>query len=443
MRVVAAIGCCDHEDWLGVLNLDDIGIQVATLYGQDGTARTADSRVAHQLRLCAIPGEGGHGLWAVPEFSELCAVLQKLNADACLLFGAGIFERLVALAADHEGLAVFELVCDREQLRNLRRRAKPRPDLYFLADEDLFEEALTDPRYGSTLIPTGHPRFDGPDQQPSGDTNAGRFGFGQASQRIKQAMMQWRDERLPPETPELSVVVPAFKEARNLPTVCDNLVRALARASIAAEVLVVDDFSPDDTYQVARRQMWHSPMIRAFTKTPPRGMGNAIKHGLSHARAPIIAITMGDGSDDVASIPHMFHQIRDHNFGLVIGCRYRNKRNYENVPLQYRFWSRSFRLVTKLLIGANLLDYTNAFRAFHRRALGKYGLDSGGFEISPEITFKAWFFGQPVGEVDVQHLKRASGQSNFSFLRAGPGYGKILTKAIVCRLTHRWFTLDW
>jgi len=43
----------------------------------------------------------------------------------------------------------------------------------------------------------------------------------------------------------------------------------------------------------------------------------------------------------------------------------------------------------------------------------------------------------------VRHLKRASGQSKFSFLKAGPGYGKILIKAIVGRMTGKWFTLDW
>ena len=82
-------------------------------------------------------------------------------------------------------------------------------------------------------------------------------------------------------------------------------------------------------------------------------------------------------------------------------------------------------------------------RARLRKIFSRYGIESGGFEISPEITFKAWFATRRIAEVDVRHLKRSSGQSSFSFLRAGPGYAKILFKAFINRLTGRWFTLDW
>jgi hypothetical protein len=139
----------------------------------------------------------------------------------------------------------------------------------------------------------------------------------------------------------------------------------------------------------------------------------------------------------------MLARVRDEGYSLAIGSRYRHRRNYQSVPRIYRFWSACFRLVTRWFIGFGLSDYTNAFRVFDRRIFERYGPESGGFEISPEITFKAWFSSRRVAEVDVRHLKRASGQSSFSFLRAGPGYGKILIKAFVQRLTGRWFVLDW
>jgi hypothetical protein len=189
--------------------------------------------------------------------------------------------------------------------------------------------------------------------------------------------------------------------------------------------------------------MWRSPMIRAFTKPTPRGMGNAVRYGLQHARSSFVAVTMGDGSDDVDRIPEMLRQVRDGGHALAIGSRYRSRANYQAVPRLYRFWSACFRLTARALIGFRLRDYTNAFRLFDTRIFARYGPESGGFEISPEITFKAWLASKRVTEVDVKHLKRASGQSSFSFFRAGPGYGRILIKAFVARLTGRWFTLDW
>jgi hypothetical protein len=371
-------------------------------------------------------GSGGAEAAFLPDFT---AVVEGLAADrpvACFVAASGPLARLVAVAADLARLPVLHLVATGAELESFGRREKPMPDLYFLADEELLPEASLDPRYGATLLPTGH---------PAGGPAAG--------ERIADAIRDWRSGALPGAAPELSIVVPAYKEEGNIALVCDRLLAMLEQDGLNAEILIVDDSSPDATYRVARAQMLRSPRIRVFSKPPPRGMGSGIRYGMRYARAPIVAVTMGDGSDEVSRIPEMYAKVHRENYGLAVGSRYRHRRNYRTVPLIYRFWSSCFRLVTRLLIGLRMSDYTNAFRVFDRRIFERYGAESAGFEISPEITFKAWFAMRRVTEVDVCHLKRASGQSSFSFLRAGPGYAKILTKALIHRLTGKWIVLEW
>lgn len=380
----------------------------------------------------------------LPDFAAIARGLEE-GVDACLVFGDGPLARLTATAADLLGISAFSLVTSDDQLRDLGRRDKQPPDLFFLADSRLFPAALKDPRYGSTLLPTGHPGRDLFLQQEDGEASPyadESFGDGAAAGRILAAIDRWRHDALD-RAPDLSVIVPAFKEASNLERVCDRLLEALDGAPLTAEILLVDDASPDATYQVARQQMWRSPAIKAFSKPLPRGMGNAIKYGLQQARAPIVAVTMGDGSDEVSKIPEMFAKVRDGGASLAIGSRYRYRRNYQTVPRLYRFWSSCFRLTARILIGIKLSDYTNAFRVYRRDIFKRSGPESGGFEISPETTFKAWFATRRVAEVDVCHLKRASGQSSFSFLRAGPGYLTIVIKAFINRLTGKWFILEW
>jgi len=357
---------------------------------------------------------------ALPDFAQIVSGLEAERPVACTVSGSGPLARLLAAAADLLGIPVFYQVATEEELRNLSDRVKERPDLFFLAEESLFPLALHDPRYGSTLLPA---TAGGPE--------------------MAETTARWLAGTLPVVPPELSIVVPAYKEAGNLSLVCDRLLEMLDKSAVNAEILLVDDASPDATYEVALAQMWRSPRIRALTKPLPRGMGNGIRHGLRHARAQIVAVTMGDGSDEVDRIPEMLAKVRDEGYALAIGSRYRYRRNYQTVPWIYRFWSFVFRLTTRLVVGLKLSDYTNAFRVFDRRIFDRYGPEGGGFEISPEITFKAWFTSRRVAEVDVCHLKRASGQSSFSFLRAGPGYGKMLIKAFINRLTGRWFVLDW
>jgi len=441
-RLLVPIEFDYEQDWLASFGFDGVEFSVLTVSvdGASGQAPAYRERRIH--RESPILGRGTE----LPSFSEVLRAMQDEQPDACLVLADGILGKLVMLGADLLGVACFVLVLTREQLDNIPRRQKPRPDLFFLADSELFPQALLDVRYGTTLLPAGHPERDvavrgqGPADHAYNDP---RYGDGQAAVRILAAMRRWRDGQIEPVRPELSIIVPAYRESGNLAVVCQRLLAMLDSEPLAAEILLVDDGSPDDTYAQAIRQMWCSPRIRGFTKGTPRGMGTAIIHGLLLARAPYIAITMGDGSDDVGRIPEMLRRVRDDGFSLAIGCRYRHPENYENIPRQYRFWSWCFRLTTRVLIGLQLKDYTNAFRLFNRDIFARYGPESGGFEISPEITFKSWFATRRVAEVDVRHLKRASGQSTFSFLRAGPGYGRMLIKALVNRVTGHWFTFDW
>ena len=361
---------------------------------------------------------GFHALIAgtAHDYAAFRSLLREQKPVACLALSSGVAADLLALAAESEQVPMFSVVRTTLELDSVPIGDGNSPRTFFLASKEVVARALSDPRYGRTLLPA---------------VDAGRM-----LEAIRSG---------PPaeEQPELSIVIPAYKESSNLDLVADRLLSVFDQERIAAEILLIDDSSPDDTYDVALRQMWKSPRIRAFTKPTPRGMGNAIQYGIDRARAPVIAITMGDGSDQVERLPDMYRKVVGEGYGLVIGSRYRVRENYEAVPMLYRFWSRCFRLTAWAMVGVHLSDYTNAFRVFDRRIFAKYGAESGGFEISPEITFKAWFATKRVGELDVRHLKRASGQSNFSFLRAGPGYGKILMKAFVNRLTGRWFTLEW
>jgi len=360
----------------------------------------------------------------LPDFVAIHDVLRHEQPQACVVLDDGVFSSLFVLAADLLAIPTISLVNSLTHLRNLPCREKQKPDLFLLTNPDLLPQAVADARYGSCIIPLP----------------AARGEFRSAFSSIVQ---RWASGRLDSGHPDLSVIVPAFKEQENLPLVCSRLLEALGAAEFSWEILLVDDASPDKTYSVGLQQMTRSPRIRAFTKSPPRGMGNAIRHGLRMARAPVAAVTMGDGSDEVERLPEMYRAVAKDGYALAIGSRYRRPENYANVPLMYRFWSRTFRLVALILTGVKLSDYTNAFRAFSRGIFERYGPESGGFEISPEITFKAWLATRKVTEIDVRHLKRASGQSKFSFLKAGPGYGKILIKAIVGRMTGKWFTLDW
>jgi len=269
------------------------------------------------------------------------------------------------------------------------------------------------------------------------------YGIGEASGQIRQVVEDFLSGRVASGTYELSVVVPCFNEEGNIGTIMERLVQVTREAKINAEIIFVDDNSADTTYAVGSECAWRYGNVRVMTKTHPRGMGNAIRFGLSHASADVVIVTMGDGSDDLSVLPDLYRKIRFENFDLAIGSRYRHRSNMANIPVIYRFFSSVFRMLGNFILGIPVRDFTNAYRAFNWKVLKRIGLEGTGFEISPEITFKAWYLRQAIAEVDAKHLKRTQGQSKFSFLKAGPGYAKMMTKALITRFTKSWPYIDW
>ena len=256
----------EHSAWLPEDEFERGGVGLA--WFQDGKA--GDHRLS-----------SGYDV-AVSEAVNLQAVADRLAAtkpDACVLLDDTALSRLAWVLADLASLPVFALVTTEEQLSNLPRRQKPRPDLFFVTSPDLLPKALEDDRYGSTILATGHPARD---LGPSGPSAT------DARQRLLVAIQRWWRRELAPARPDLSIVIPAYREAGNLPLVCDRLVQAIEQHNVQAEILLVDDASPDDTYAVALAQMWRSPRIRAFTKGLRAAWAFAIRYGLQRARAPIV-----------------------------------------------------------------------------------------------------------------------------------------------------------
>ena len=269
------------------------------------------------------------------------------------------------------------------------------------------------------------------------------YGTGNAANRISSIIDKFFGGKLKMSSPNLSIIVPCFNEEGNISTLMGKLVKTASDAGINAEIIFVDDNSTDGTFPAGCEAKWQYDNVQVLTKTFPRGMGNAIRFGLSHVSADVVLITMGDGSDDLSVFPEMFRLVNSGEVDLAIGSRYRHRTNQKNIPPLYRHLSRLFRALAQSLLGIPLHDFTNAYRCFNWKVMRSIGLEGTGFEISPEITFKAWYFRKKIAEVDAMHLKRSKGQSKFSFLKAGPGYGKMMAKALIARVTKAWPYIDW
>lgn len=219
--------------------------------------------------------------------------------------------------------------------------------------------------------------------------------------------------------PELTMVMPVFKEGEAVEPVIRALVRDVATPH---EILVVYDFDEDPTVPVIERLTAELPAVRGLRNDLGRGVLNAMRAGIAAARGDYVLVTMSDGSDE----PHIVDAMVDLARGgvdVVAASRYMPGGRQIGGPRLKRLMSRAAGLSLHWFAGVRTHDPTNNFKLYARRFLADTTIESeAGFELALELTVKATIAGRRVAEVPTTWRDRTAGQSNFKLRTWLPHY---------------------
>jgi dolichol-phosphate mannosyltransferase len=222
---------------------------------------------------------------------------------------------------------------------------------------------------------------------------------------------------------ELTVMIPAYREAAALRTLLPKIVAAAGALTPSYEVLVIDTQERmDDTDDVCA--IWDARHIRR------RGgdqYGDAIRTGIAEARGRYILCMDADGSHNPASFASLW--VERERWDIVIGSRYAPGGQTENptilIAMSY-IVNLTFRVVFKL----SARDVTNSFRLYHADVLKPLHLGSDDFDILEEILIRCVTHDPParVGEVPVTFERRKAGESKRKLVKFAFGYLSTLQK---------------
>src|SRR2546421_3083524 len=120
--------------------------------------------------------------------------------------------------------------------------------------------------------------------------------------------------------PELSVVIPTFKERDNIEILVQRLDAALS--GIAWEAIFVDDDSPDGTADAIRRIAGEDPRVRCLRRVSRRGLAGACIEGMLSSSAPYVAVMDADLQHDEKLLPRMFAALKNGEGAMVVASRY-------------------------------------------------------------------------------------------------------------------------
>jgi glycosyltransferase involved in cell wall biosynthesis len=217
----------------------------------------------------------------------------------------------------------------------------------------------------------------------------------------------------------VSVVIPAYNEGEGIVRCLDRILEAV---SFPCEVLVVYDRPDDTTAAPAQRYAEGDPRVRPLINQIRPGPAAAILSGIRQARAPVVVVTMADGSDEPAQIEELTQLVEG---GAVVAAasRYMSGGRQVGGPFLKGLVSRTAGVSLYRLARVGTHDATNSFKAYSRAFLEEVGVESdAGFEMGIEMVAKARRRGEPVAEIPTVWLDRTSGQSNFKVRQWIPRY---------------------
>lgn len=196
---------------------------------------------------------------------------------------------------------------------------------------------------------------------------------------------------------KIAVVVPAYLEQNHIARVIETM------PSAVDHIIVIDDASPDDTYQTALAAA--DARTEVIRHAVNKGVGGAIVTGHHRAMeigADISVIMAGDGQMDVEYLPHLLDPITEQGYGFAKANRFFSATSFEGMPKYRIFGNIVLTFLTKISSGYwNLVDPQNGYTAITREALSRIPLDKVAERYEFENDLLIWLNIADVRAVDV------------------------------------------
>jgi dolichol-phosphate mannosyltransferase len=218
------------------------------------------------------------------------------------------------------------------------------------------------------------------------------------------------------ETIELSLIIPTYNESHNLPILIPSLIRLLdATIPEAYELIVVDDNSPDLTWEVARKLTASYPQLKVMRREQEKGLSTAVIRGWQVARGQILGVIDADLQHPPEILLQLWQEIQ-RGADLAVASRHIEGGGVSEWNLMRRFLSRGAQMLGLLILPevvSRLSDPMSGYFMVRRDTIAGTSLNPIGYKILIEVVARGrirW-----IGEVGYIFRERLAGMSKVTW----------------------------
>ena len=206
---------------------------------------------------------------------------------------------------------------------------------------------------------------------------------------------------------ELSVFLPAYNEEENIAASIENVTEAVSKYAEKWELIIVDDGSVDNTYEIASRFSKPGGNIRVIRHNKNLGYGASLKTGLYESKYAWISFIDSDGQFDFGEIAKFISKQAETGADLVIGYYKKRKASFTKIAT-----SKIWEAFVFILFGLKVKDIDCGFKLISKKVIEtipRLESERGAF-ISSELLIKAKKKGFKIVEIPVTHYPRLKGK---------------------------------
>lgn len=207
---------------------------------------------------------------------------------------------------------------------------------------------------------------------------------------------------------DLSVVIPVFQSRESLKELCLRLNAAVSQISSNYEIVLVNDASPDQSWQLIQEIAATDDRVRGINLSRNFGQHFAITAGLDQARGTWIVVMDCDLQDSPEEIPRLYEKTKE-GYDVVVGRR-ANRQDAFFKKLSSRIFYRVFTYFT----GSNIDNRISNFGIYNRKVIRSINSLK---EQNRSFGLFAWWVGFRRAEIDVVHASRSYGKSSYTLRR--------------------------
>lgn len=229
---------------------------------------------------------------------------------------------------------------------------------------------------------------------------------------------------------EISVIIPSLDEEESLPELCHWIEKVMSEHRFSYEILLIDDGSSDQSWEVIRKLNEKNPSIRGIRFGRNYGKSAALNLGFKEASGNVVITMDADLQDSPDEIPALYQMIAEEKYDLVSGWKKKRKDSWLKNSS-----SKLFNRVTRIFSGIQLHDFNCGLKAYQSRVTKNVEIYGELHRYIPLLAKWAGF--KKIGEKIVEHRPRKYGKTKFGLERFIYGFLDLLSVTIVTRFRRR------